>query len=256
VLKRAACARRKFGAPVPADLERADKGVQRIFGHTDIYDAVADRLAKRVAEPRVGDPLKGETDVGPLILPKEVARAASSVEEATRTGARVAAAGQAASKTTYQPTVLLEPAPNAKVRCEELFGPVACLYRFADLDQAVSMPNSLPLAFQASVFTAKLDVALRVADHIDAATVMVNDHTAFRTDWMPFAGRRHSGYGIGGIGYTMHELTQHKMIVFKGEEQDVRCHMAAGSNLLAFMKPTRKEDIELIIYRSLTGRRR
>ena len=43
----------------------------------------------------------------------------------------------------------------------------------------------------------------------------LGDHTAFRTDWMPFAGRKHSGYGIGGIGWTMHELTQHKMVVFK-----------------------------------------
>jgi acyl-CoA reductase-like NAD-dependent aldehyde dehydrogenase len=89
------------------------------------------------------------------------------------------------------------------------------LYRFSDLDQATASANSLPLAFQASVFTTKLDVAMRVADRIDAATVLINDHTAFRTDWMPFAGRKHSGYGIGGIGWTMHELTQHKMIVVR-----------------------------------------
>jgi len=189
--------------------------VQRIFVHADICDAFSDRLAKRVGELRVGDPLKPETEVGPLILPKEVARVASWVEEATRTGARVTVGGHAASETTYQPTVLLEPAPNAKVSQEEVFGPVTCLYRFTDLDQAIAAANSLPLAFQASVFTAKLDVALRVADQIDAATVMINDHTAFRTDWMPFAGRKHSGYGIGGIGWTMHELTQHKMIVLR-----------------------------------------
>ena len=44
---------------------------------------------------------------------------------------------------------------------------------------------------------------------------MLNDHTAFRVDWMPFAGRRQSGYGIGGIGYTMHDMTQDKMAVVK-----------------------------------------
>jgi len=48
---------------------------------------------------------------------------------------------------------------------------------------------------------------------LDASAVLVNDHTAFRTDWMPFAGRRQSGYGTGGIRYTMHDLTQEKMIV-------------------------------------------
>jgi acyl-CoA reductase-like NAD-dependent aldehyde dehydrogenase len=189
--------------------------VQRIFVHAGIYDAFADQLAKRVGDLRVGDPLRPETEVGPLILPKEVTRVASWVEEATRTGARVAVGGHAMGETTYQPTVLLEPAPSAQVSREEVFGPVTCLYRFTDLDQAIVSANSLPLAFQASLFTAKLEVAMRVADRIDAASVMINDHTAFRTDWMPFAGRKHSGYGIGGIGWTMHELTQHKMIVLR-----------------------------------------
>jgi acyl-CoA reductase-like NAD-dependent aldehyde dehydrogenase len=189
--------------------------VQRIFVHSDLYDAFADRLAQRVSALRVGDPRSPETEVGPLILPKEVARVASWVQEAVREGARIAVGGQAASETTYRPTVLLEPGPDAKVSREEVFGPVTCLYRFTDLDQAIAAANRLPLAFQASVFTAKLDVALRVADRIDAASVMINDHTAFRTDWMPFAGRKHSGHGVGGIGSTMHELTQHKMIVLK-----------------------------------------
>ena len=54
-----------------------------------------------------------------------------------------------------------------------------------------------------------------VGGHLAASAVMVNDHTAFRTDWMPFAGRRQSGYGIGGIPWTMDEMSQEKMIVFK-----------------------------------------
>jgi acyl-CoA reductase-like NAD-dependent aldehyde dehydrogenase len=189
--------------------------VQRVFVHAGIYEAFADRFAKRVAALRVGDPLDPGTEVGPLILPKEVARVASWVDEAVSAGAKIITGGRVLSETTYQPTVLLEPPPDAKVSREEVFGPVTCLYRFLDLEQAIAAANSVPLAFQASVFTAKFDVALRVADRIDAATVMINDHTAFRTDWMPFAGRKHSGYGIGGIGWTMHELTQHKMIVLR-----------------------------------------
>ena len=58
--------------------------------------------------------------------------------------------------------------------------------------------NSLPVAFQASVFANDIGVALHAADRLDASAVMINDHTAFRTDWMPFAGRRESGYGVGG----------------------------------------------------------
>jgi acyl-CoA reductase-like NAD-dependent aldehyde dehydrogenase len=186
--------------------------VQRIFAHADIHDAFVERFTKRVAALRVGDPLEPSTEVGPLISPKEVERVASWVDEA---GARVAVGGCRLSETTYEPTVLLDPPADAKVSSDEVFGPVTSVYRYTELDDAIARANAVPFAFQASVFTAKLDVALRFADRIDAASVMVNDHTAFRTDWMPFAGRKHSGYGIGGIGWTMHELTQHKMVVFR-----------------------------------------
>jgi acyl-CoA reductase-like NAD-dependent aldehyde dehydrogenase len=65
------------------------------------------------------------------------------------------------------------------------------------------------------VFTQNLETALRSIQRLDATAVMVNDHTAFRVDWMPFAGRRQSGYNTGGIGYTMHDMTQDKMAVIR-----------------------------------------
>jgi acyl-CoA reductase-like NAD-dependent aldehyde dehydrogenase len=73
----------------------------------------------------------------------------------------------------------------------------------------------LPVAFQASVFTEELRAAFDVAERLAASAVMVNDHTAFRTDWMPFAGLRQSGYGVGGIPATMRDMTEEKMIVFR-----------------------------------------
>jgi acyl-CoA reductase-like NAD-dependent aldehyde dehydrogenase len=127
----------------------------------------------------------------------------------------LATGGKRSSETTYQPTVLLEPPATAKVSREEVFGPVTCVYRFSELSQAIEIANSLPVSFQASVFTRDIDNALRAAERLDASAVMINDHTAFRVDWMPFAGRKQSGYGIGGIPYTMHDMTQHKMLVMK-----------------------------------------
>ena len=73
--------------------------------------------------------------------------------------------------------------------------------------------NALPFAFHAAGFTRRLDVATKLIQSLDATAVMINDHTAFRVDWMPFAGRRQSGYGTGGIGHTMHDMTQDKMAV-------------------------------------------
>ena len=100
-------------------------------------------------------------------------------------------------------------------RGHEIFGPVTCVYGYDEIDQAIAAANSLPVAFQASIFTRDLDVALDAAERLDASAVMVNDHSAFRTDWMPFAGRRESGYGVGGIPFSMREMTQEKMRVFR-----------------------------------------
>jgi acyl-CoA reductase-like NAD-dependent aldehyde dehydrogenase len=92
---------------------------------------------------------------------------------------------------------------------------VTCVYGFETLDDAIEIANSLPFASQASVFSTDIGPALRAAQRLDASAVMINDHTAFRTDWMPFAGRRQSGYGIGGIRPTMDEMSEEKMLVFR-----------------------------------------
>ncbi len=121
------------------------------------------------------------------------------------------------SETTLLPSVLVEPPADAKVSQLEIFGPVTCVYGFDELDHAIEVANALPFAFQASVFSNDLGPALRVAQRVDASTVLINDHTAFRTDWMPFAGRHQSGYGTGGIPASMKDMSQEKMIVLRHE---------------------------------------
>lgn len=188
--------------------------VQRIFVHQSIRDAFVEKLAQRVEKLRVGDAAAKETEVGPLILPREVERVASWIDEAVKSGTKIFGGGKV-SDTTLKPCVLLEPPPDAKVSRLEIFGPVTCVYGYSSIDDAIGRANDLPFAFQASVFSKEIGPALHAARTLDASTVLVNDHTAFRTDWMPFAGRRQSGYGIGGIPYTMHDMTEEKMIVLK-----------------------------------------
>jgi acyl-CoA reductase-like NAD-dependent aldehyde dehydrogenase len=188
---------------------------QRIFVHADIQAEFVERFTTRVKALRVGDPLSLETEVGPLIHPREADRVQTWIEEAANGGGRVAVSGERLSATTLRPAILLEPPASAKLSREEVFGPVTCIYGFTELDEAIAAANRLPVAFQASIFTREIGPALRAAERLDASAVMVNDHTAFRTDWMPFAGRRHSGYGIGGIPWSMREMTQEKMIVFR-----------------------------------------
>lgn len=190
--------------------------VQRVFVHQSLLNDFIEGFSARVAKLRVGDPLTKDTEMGPLILPRETERVQSWIDEAVKGGARLIGGGRM-SETTLKPSILVEPAADAKVSTLEIFGPVTCVYGFTELDAAIEAANSLPWSFQASVFSSDLDAALKVAKRVDASAVMINDHTAFRTDWMPFAGHRQSGYGIGGIPFTMHDLTHEKMIVFKSE---------------------------------------
>lgn len=189
--------------------------VQRIFVHEDLKSDLVEKLTHRVAKLRLGDPTRAETEVGPLILPKEVVRVESWVNEALKAGAKITVGGERIGERLYQPTVVVEPSPSVRLSCEEVFGPVTCIYGYQDFEEAITRANSLPYAFQASIFTRDLTTALKAARDLDASGVMINDHTAFRTDWMPFAGRHQSGYGVGGIPYTMRDMTQEKMIVFK-----------------------------------------
>ncbi|GLK72496.1 aldehyde dehydrogenase family protein [Ancylobacter dichloromethanicus] len=188
--------------------------VQRIYVHAELRQAFIERFAARVEQLRVGDPTHADTEVGPLIKPDEARRVESWIDEAVAAGGRQIG-GARVNETTLRPTILVDPPRDAKVSTYEIFGPVACIYGYDEIDEAIVAANSLPVAFQASIFTRDLEVAFDAAERLDASAVMVNDHSAFRTDWMPFAGRRESGYGVGGIPYTAHEMTAEKMIVFK-----------------------------------------
>ncbi|MGB1317420.1 MAG: aldehyde dehydrogenase family protein, partial [Flavobacteriales bacterium] len=119
------------------------------------------------------------------------------------------------SDTCFEPTVLLNPPHTVRVSTQEIFGPVVCVYSYSDREKAIEIANSLDVHFQASVFTKDLDVALDTVKKLNATAVMVNDHTAFRVDWMPFGGRDSSGIGMGGIQYSMHEMTREKLMVIK-----------------------------------------
>ncbi len=156
-----------------------------------------------------------KTEVGPLILPREVERVEEWVNEAIIGGAKLLCGGKRISNTCYEPTVLLNPPRDAKVSTLEIFGPVVCVYSYSDREKAIEIANSLDVHFQAAIFTKNLDIALDSVKKLNATAVMVNDHTAFRVDWMPFWGRDASGIGMGGIQYTMHEMTREKLMVIK-----------------------------------------
>ncbi len=189
--------------------------VQRVFAPAADAGDVAERLAALASKLVVGPPEDAGTEVGPLIRSGEVDRVAEWVDEAVAAGATLVTGGKKLSNNCYAPTVLLNPPADAKVSTLEIFGPVVCVYGCESLDEACRHANALPVAFQAAVFTAEIDTAMRLYKALDASAVMVNDHSAFRDDVMPFAGLRESGLGVGGIPYTMHDMQVDKMLVLK-----------------------------------------
>jgi acyl-CoA reductase-like NAD-dependent aldehyde dehydrogenase len=189
--------------------------VQRIYVHASIQGAFLHEFVAQVKALRVGDPLDPETEVGPLILPREADRVADWVDKAVEAGAELLCGGERLSETTYAPTVLLEPPDDALVSCQEVFGPVVAVYGYTDLADAVARANGPDVCFQASVFTQDVDRAWDLSRRLNGVTMMVNDHTAFRVDWMPFGGARGSGLGIGGIGHAMRDMSLERMVVFR-----------------------------------------
>jgi acyl-CoA reductase-like NAD-dependent aldehyde dehydrogenase len=189
--------------------------VQRVYLQRAIQDEFIARYLAAVQALPVGDPLDPNTVVGPLIRPAEVERVGAWVQEAVDAGAELLCGGAPVSDTVYAPTVLLNPPDDARVSQEEIFGPVVVLYTYDDIDDAIARANAPDLFFQAAIFTRDLETAFAASRRLNGMAVMVNDHTAFRVDWMPFGGHRQSGLGAGGIGPTMKDMTLERMVVFR-----------------------------------------
>jgi acyl-CoA reductase-like NAD-dependent aldehyde dehydrogenase len=172
---------------------------------------MADKAAKLI----VGDPADPKTEVGPLISHAECQRVSDWVDEAVQKGAKLLCGGKKISDSCYAPTVLWNPPEDVRISNQEVFGPVVCVYSYKKVEEAVKRANALPFCFQAAVFTQNIDQAFYFVKNLQATAVMVNDHTAFRVDWMPFGGRRESGLGMGGIPRSMEDMTAEKMFVLK-----------------------------------------
>ena len=189
--------------------------VQRVYADKSIARNLAEKIAERGRKMKIGDPTLADTEIGPLIRHAEVDRVEEWVKDATDKGAELISGGERISDSCYQATVLFNPPADAIISQNEIFGPVICIYEYENIDDAIKQANSLDVAFQAAVFSKNIDTCMYAFKRLDASAVMVNDHTAFRVDWMPFAGLKHSGHGIGGIPHTCKDMQIEKMMVIR-----------------------------------------
>ena len=189
--------------------------VQRVYVQEDILEDLALKLSKYAQNLVVGNQMDKNTQVGPLISNEEVNRVEAWIEEAVQKGGEVICGGKRISSSCFEATVIINPSDDALVSTKEVFAPVICLYSFKDIDEAFKRANALEVSFQASIFTKDIDTALNAVKKLNATAVMVNDHTAFRVDWMPFGGAKSSGLGLGGIKNSMDEMSNEKLMVIK-----------------------------------------
>jgi acyl-CoA reductase-like NAD-dependent aldehyde dehydrogenase len=186
--------------------------VQRLYVHERIYDRFVDEFLKATRVVKVGDPKDLEVLVGPLIDEKSAARVDAWVEEAKARGATMLAGG-ARHGNVVPPTVLTDVPRDARVSCEEVFGPVVVVEKYTDFSAALAAVNDSPFGLQAGVFTENLDRAFEAFAELDVGGVIVNDIPTYRVDHMPYGGVKNSGLGREGIRYALEDMTEIRIMV-------------------------------------------
>lgn len=187
--------------------------VKRVFVQDSVYDRFLDLLVAQTADIRMGDPTSDETDLGPLITKDAAERAEQQVQDSLKMGARCLAGGRRGEGNYFEPTVMVDVTPDMPVMREEVFAPVAPIYRFSDIDAAITLANDSEYGLQSSVFSSSISNALRVAHRLDVGGVVINGAGAFRPGNVPFGGNKQSGIGRESIVDTVLEMTDQKTIV-------------------------------------------
>ncbi|MFI7341436.1 NADP-dependent succinic semialdehyde dehydrogenase [Streptomyces sp. NPDC050085] len=171
---------------------------KRFIVHEDVFEEFRDAFADGMRALRVGDPLDEATDVGPLASEQGRKDLEELVDEAVESGATVLCGGQRPKDFKdgwfYEPTVLADITPEMRIHREETFGPVATLYRVADLDAAIAVANDTPFGLSSNLWTGDDDDIERFVRDSGAGGVFVNGMTASHPA-LPFGGAKRSGYG-------------------------------------------------------------
>jgi succinate-semialdehyde dehydrogenase/glutarate-semialdehyde dehydrogenase len=189
----------------------------RFIVQANVYDAFAQKLVTAVCGLRVGDGLKGETDQGPLIDAKALAKVESHVADAQAKGAKVILGGKrhALGGTFYEPTVLTDVSPAMQLAREETFGPVAPLFRVESDAEAVQLANDTEFGLAAYVYTRDLARSWRVSEALEYGIVGLNTGL-ISTEVAPFGGVKESGIGREGSKYGILEFTELKYVCVGG----------------------------------------
>ena len=193
----------------------------------DIYEEFESRFVAGMRRMKLGDPMREDTEIGPLATVRQVDDLATQVQAAVRAGGRVLAGGHRLQRegNYYEPTVIVDVPHTAAVCREEVFGPVAMLFRVRDVDEALQVANATPFGLGASVWTRDLEEERKFVERLECGAVFVNAMVA-SDPRLPFGGVKHSGYGRELSAAGMREFLNAKTVVAaedpRRREQPVR----------------------------------
>ena len=190
---------------------------RRIYVQDAVYDDFRSRFLARIEKGVVGDPADPATEVGPIVNESQLGDVLEAIETGRRQGGTVIAGGERADDEAYllPPTVFEDVADDALLSCEEVFGPVASLYRFSTLDEALARANGVEFGLSAAIFTRDLGAVQRFAQELQAGILHVNSQTAGADVHVPFGGIKGSGWGPHEQGRAAMEFYTEQVTVYQ-----------------------------------------
>jgi succinate-semialdehyde dehydrogenase/glutarate-semialdehyde dehydrogenase len=189
----------------------------RFYVQDSVYDAFAAKLAKAAAEMKVGDGADAGVVQGPLINMEAVEKVERLLGDAKAKGAKIVTGGKrhALGSTFFEPTVVTNVATNMAIAQEEIFGPVATLFRFKDEAEAIRLSNDTEYGLAAYFYARDLGRVWRVAEGLDCGIVGINEGI-ISTEVAPFGGWKESGIGREGSRYGIDDYVEMKYLAMGG----------------------------------------
>ena len=189
----------------------------RILVQDSVHDAFVQKLSERVAKMKVGNGAEDGVTQGPLINADAVEKVEKLLKEASGAGAKVLTGGHRHSLggSFFEPTIVTDVTPAMTIAREEIFGPVATLFRFKDEAEAIRMANDTEYGLAAYFYTRDLGRAFRVAEALEYGIVGLNEGI-ISTETAPFGGMKESGIGREGSKYGIEDFLELKYLLVGG----------------------------------------
>lgn len=185
----------------------------RFFIQEKVHDKFVDKFSKIIKSIKVGNGLKPDTQMGPLIHSRRLGAVDALVQDATSRGAELVYGGKriGGKGNFYEPTVLVGVSDEANVMRDEPFGPVASITKFTDVEDAVSRANSVPYGLASYVFTNSVQNSIFISNSLEVGMVNIN-HSGMALPELPFGGIKDSGMGSEGGAEIFDSYLVTKMI--------------------------------------------